>query len=970
MQLNRNSSLLITGDAGTGKTYTLFHLIRSSILSKSNSIVICSSEQEVNLIKNKLLIELDTDTLPHVTNLESLAYSILNQYNEEGFKEIIKTEEQIKIIIDIFQSKYHIKEYNMFLTGNSPEKIYNMILFLRKLLYNPDKDTYINNILKEIYNDYCNYLAKNNKIDYISVFGIAIKILARINKLFDYVFIDNIQNYNTISQLNFLKNISHSTDKTIATYDAKQQLSLYTYKDIDLYFIKHFNNATKLELTKQYYNADIVNLLNVSKEVCFSDSNINNNIEYNSGDHINNVKFTTYEELINHIINIIKAHKEKKHRLDQIAIIVSSKQKDILIHHIYNNLISSNIPVKNLINISKVQDEYIVRLFINIIEFFIGMKNINALISILTHKLITDVKIDKNTIYKILIDIKIKYNKDYTAIDILNNPNILSGFTNCNAYHSIINVIKLLYVFQQLYLKKENINQLFIAYCQYNKYITCLYENKIETNNIALSEKYEHMIAIDKFTTYLSKIDFYKDKNMSLLEYIEGIENSEVDASYYFDTRKDNVDAVFLVSPYNTYNCNWDTVIIINDDINDWSSYDTVDREYENNGFYQYFDANNIDYQINNRRLYHTISRGSNNNILLSADNIEDSIINDIYNKQSTNNIVSIKEDINTQLLRERKSILSNINNKNKDNVDNISNLLNNTHNNISINNLPMYWRGIYKPFYFNNNTLLNHVSASHLNTLSKCILYWYLNNLSQLNTTSQKIGNMIHELIYNIIQNKVVIDNIEQYCSDYINTHIKDFDYISLQVNTINKIVQAVKRFYYWNANNPREIIASEYSCSQEVELKANNQKILLKGKVDRIEILDNKLYIVDFKMTNSKITQSLANQNLQLAAYYLLFKLGAFDELLNKLHISTNTIEFGHSELVQLYHSQSLKEDHIPYVIIQNTVDSEELINIIMETLTSIVNNDIYLKNNQLCAICNFKHLCPLHTSTMITV
>lgn len=309
---NKSKNLLVVAGAGSGKTLTIIHKIKSLIQKNINPdeiLCITFTKAAAFSLQNKLLKE---NISLNVNTFHSLGYNI------------IKKSENISLINENFLDNLilkHLKKYNKltkiinvqfleFGKGHA-EELKNNILKNSKYMYNL-KDTiktfinlfksnnyninnfknfnYINkkenfyktkqrhklflNLVKQIYLEYENHLKFTNQIDFHDMINKATKI---VNKegihLYKYIIIDEYQD-TSLNKCKLIKAIQNKTDASlIAVGDDWQSIYQFTGSNLEIFtnFKKYFPKAKIIKLKNTYRNSK--ELLKITRKFIMQNNN-------------------------------------------------------------------------------------------------------------------------------------------------------------------------------------------------------------------------------------------------------------------------------------------------------------------------------------------------------------------------------------------------------------------------------------------------------------------------------------------------------------------------------------------------------------------------------------------------------------------------------------------------------------------------------------------------------------------------
>ena len=777
---------------------------------------------------------------------------------------------------------------------NDNDKFHHLFITSMQTIYKNTtiqlKQKYNNLIIKENKENIKNKVKNNNKNNKIITKEIIkleniidIKITNEINKLFDLLNLNRLDNYNDWVNIIYLCH----------TYN------LYS-------FCIEFSNKTNK------YNNNKDKTLNIINYI-FTHKNNNKNITFNTlffwllKD--NNIKYNKLVKFLNeNNIDINKLNDELK-QFNSNFHINTSFINNININNLIKLNIKDDIICNNKFNYYEVENE-----FINDNDFDY-IKDFNNLC------IISPVGTGKTTLLNKLINFwnnnylnnilnkypNIKFLNDYDLNDILNNDfnnNKLNNFfinnkieyykifnhelienKNLNKYInlSILFISSLISLGDKIYidLKEFNIvNYNSLKYYEYNNYksIIISLEQLYKLNN-----EYD-IVIIDEITSFISRFLSKTNKNLSnnYFNLLRICNNAKhiilLDALYREDT--------FLLTK-KLFECN---------DLNSVFYYNKVKKcnnKIIKNFFYnKTFNINNNNISFLNK---FNINDKINNNdsILLCSDSVN--VINDIYNFY---NKEIDKKEYYYKITKDEydKELVNNCNNKFKNKFIMFSPKI--TYGiDIQINYKEIY--GIYKGKSINSYLMLQQLSrcrkCNNINMLSlfkdnnknicdfKLFKFLYINNIK--NNNDKLINQLFNKDLINNIDNLFFMDNIlnNKYKDiiDFLDIIIynKYYDYITRN-NKLKCLTLLCEYQGYKLINNNLNNI-NDYNIEINNDNKINKNKILelLKLNYKYYNIKDEKLKLFIDDILSKKI-----NFNRLLHSYYL-FKYD-FDIIDNKIN------------------------------------------------------------------------------------
>jgi superfamily I DNA/RNA helicase/RecB family exonuclease len=238
-------------------------------------------------------------------------------------------------------------------------------------------------------------------------------------------------------------------------------------------------------------------------------------------------------------------------------------------------------------------------------------------------------------------------------------------------------------------------------------------------------------------------------------------------------------------------------------------------------------------------------------------------------------------------------------------------------------------------------------ISPSSAENFTECGLKWFLEKSGGTNgdTTAQLLGSVIHEFARMRVEEPEISD------IDLQNKLIEAWPLIDdsqgwVSAASLSRAKRMLEKFAQYHRETKRTVVGVEMGF--EITLG----RVTVKGNVDRIEVdSDGKYYIIDFKTGKSPISQSDADENLQLACYQLGLILDGFTDRLPGNQVSG-------SELVYLatdaQKASTRTRAPIDPLLIQETIT----------TIARDMSRSTFMaRKNDMCARCKVKPVCPLH-------
>lgn len=205
---------------------------------------------------------------------------------------------------------------------------------------------------------------------------------------------------------------------------------------------------------------------------------------------------------------------------------------------------------------------------------------------------------------------------------------------------------------------------------------------------------------------------------------------------------------------------------------------------------------------------------------------------------------------------------------KNNENLNKILMNINKFNDYISKNNLKIY-----------DN--FDTISASKLEDFFACPLYSFLKNSLKINNrlTSEimsfDVGNILHEIIYDYYKQNKNVGDIYLYSKNKVFEIVGKLERLKFNAespiikNLIDETARVLNGLNYIDENSAFKPYKFEYAFFNENALKLKNINIV--GKVDRVDIFEDKIRIVDYKSgkADANLTELYYGNKLQLFLY-----------------------------------------------------------------------------------------------------
>ncbi len=247
-------------------------------------------------------------------------------------------------------------------------------------------------------------------------------------------------------------------------------------------------------------------------------------------------------------------------------------------------------------------------------------------------------------------------------------------------------------------------------------------------------------------------------------------------------------------------------------------------------------------------------------------------------------------------------------------------------------------------------------LSGSQVSQLMTCPLQWFLDheaNGTRATTSAQGFGSIVHAIAAEVVRTGVTPDVAQ------LSAHLDDvwdqLDYPAW-VGQREKAaaVAALTTFVHWHENGSREVVAAEHPF--DVVIDVDGREVRLKGSMDRVEVGEDGVHVVDLKTSKTKPTRRELEEHPQLGAYQLAVEHGATED------VAPGRPSAG-AELVQLrtdgdkpaaVQPQAAPDPEAPFFALEQLRRSVHVID--TEELAAV-------ESTGACGYCQFRRLCPAH-------
>ena len=264
----------------------------------------------------------------------------------------------------------------------------------------------------------------------------------------------------------------------------------------------------------------------------------------------------------------------------------------------------------------------------------------------------------------------------------------------------------------------------------------------------------------------------------------------------------------------------------------------------------------------------------------------------------------------------------------------------------------PENWWGVRKsssPTWRRSRTLT--ITGSTLQALLTCPRQWFLarrGGADRPRGPQAGVGDVIHKLAQKAAAGAMGLAEMLQEL-DEIWPWLR-FEARWMEAAEKEQMRQALTRFHAWNETNPDELLGAEVNF--EVPIIVKDTPVLLRGIVDRLELHDGKLSVVDLKTSRRTPTRAEVAEHPQLGLYQLAARLGAFDSLAPGIR------DVAEPSLLQLRHGGALPERQFQPVLPEGTSWLTDK----LEQAVEIFQSGVFeAREGPQCAWCAFRSSCP---------
>lgn len=169
-------------------------------------------------------------------------------------------------------------------------------------------------------------------------------------------------------------------------------------------------------------------------------------------------------------------------------------------------------------------------------------------------------------------------------------------------------------------------------------------------------------------------------------------------------------------------------------------------------------------------------------------------------------------------------------------------------------------------------------IQASRLQELLDCPRRWFLAGRARAEpprASGASFGDVVHLLAQHAVTDGLGVPQLEE----VLERAWEDMEFESawLAQSELEEARAAITRFVRWQEATPALVLGVEVPF--HVEVLVGSRTVALSGTVDRLELLDGRLRVVDLKTGRRLMRPADVRDHAQLGVYQLAAGLGAFD-------------------------------------------------------------------------------------------
>ena len=172
-------------------------------------------------------------------------------------------------------------------------------------------------------------------------------------------------------------------------------------------------------------------------------------------------------------------------------------------------------------------------------------------------------------------------------------------------------------------------------------------------------------------------------------------------------------------------------------------------------------------------------------------------------------------------------------------------------------------------------------LSGSQLNAITHCVLQWFVSHEAKGErgtTSAQGFGSIVHAIAAEVVRAGLEPDTAELARHlDAVWSELGLTPWVSDREHA--EAVAALERFVAWHRASQREVLAAEHEF--DVTVDVNGRSVRLRGSMDRVELDQDGVHVVDFKTSKKAVSLQDAEEHPQLGLYQVAVAAGAAEEL-----------------------------------------------------------------------------------------
>lgn len=1001
------SALLITGDAGTGKSETLEAFIKKAIeddqISPEEILYFAFSRHHARKVRERLAERIEAAALPRVTTFYSFAYGVVQQVINQDPElsvfenlKLLSAPEQVVRLNELLTNAINDKSINWpeefkaaVGTFSFTQQVRNLIARIRSLGMDPVDLTKLGQLhdnplwieLGKFIEIYLDVLDAQNLIDYTEVAHRASLYLAQgkfkpsVTPLPRLVVVDEYQDID-FSQIRILKALAHLGTRVVCAADPT--LSIYQFRGTDTEAVNRFQDDFK--------NSERINLL----------TNYRQTDDFQEVSQAFENKQIQYLHLVSQIRQL---RKTKNLAWSDIAVIGRGTET---LSQIYRELLRAQIPAELTEIENPVYQDAAVKAVIDVVELALTDKltadqDLVPEIARVLHSPVMEYS--KSELRKTVGEIRELAAKNHQTVPTTTeaifqaylNPTLLLelsphawGLRKLSAL--VLTVQKLVAqnasIYQVLWqvfsdLIDKEFQEQFQLEFNYGSWRENLYQSAIKSNQ----ESYAANRSLDSLMA-LFDMASREDEALGNKRDIKGFIQELKLQAFAQETivRKAQRSQVQLLTAHSAKAQQWRAVFVVDLQEGVWPSDRLRNTLLEVEritpaGYGRKFARHDL--LLEERNLFNVARSRASEILYLSCikNDFEDKanpsqFIYELIDDQNLTKISYYPDkfmSLNDLVVQLRQALISDDSSEEFKKavalrVKKLSEAKDGYENLIAPNLAPENWWGMSKP----EPSLTPvrkleepvKISASQIKSISECALKWFLDNDggAKLITSHQmSVGSVIHALAHALVKNEVSTDIKE------LTTYVEkiwpriefEANWIALkEKSSVSDMLSALVKWHQKDRN--RKVAAVEQKIDYDHNFDDLNDSVHISGRIDRIEEDPQdptQLYLVDFKTSKNAPSGPEVKVDSQLAAYRLATDNGALNEDLNREAKSAG------AELVELRDTKKGEAK----VLTSSAVEETPILEQLRTALKIVRTEDFSAQICQSCRMCAYRKICP---------